>query len=138
LFEWSSERRLSAWLAAAPKGTDPWTHLVALLNASLPEPLVWRSRVWIEFCAMARVDQLRRKLGRFYDAWRPPFRQAIEDGIATGPSTRPRPSTTSSTRSSSSATARRSRSRWERRGSGRAPPAVFLERRGAVLGLDPP
>lgn len=84
LFEWSSERRLSAWLAAAPEGTDPWTHLVALLNASLPEPLVWRSRVWIEFCAMARVDQLRRKLGRFYDAWRPPFRQAIEDGIATG------------------------------------------------------
>jgi AcrR family transcriptional regulator len=84
LFDWSSERRLEAWLAAAPAGGDPWTRLEALLAASLPEPLMWRSRVWIEFCAMARDDDLRAKLDRFYDAWRPPFRQVIEDGIAAG------------------------------------------------------
>ena len=84
LFDWSNQRRLDAWLAAAPTGGDPWARLVALLDASLPEPLMWRSRVWIEFCAMARDDGLRAKLGRFYDAWRPPFRQVIEDGIAAG------------------------------------------------------
>lgn len=84
LFDWSSERRLSAWLAAAPIAGDPWTRLVALLHASLPDPLLWRSRVWIEFCAMARDDGLRAKLDVFYDAWRPPFREVIEDGIAAG------------------------------------------------------
>jgi AcrR family transcriptional regulator len=84
LFDWSSERRLNAWLAATPTGRDAWTRLVALLYASLPEPLLWRSRVWIEFCAMARDDELRAKLSRFYDAWRPPFRQVIEEGIAAG------------------------------------------------------
>ncbi len=84
LFDWSAERRLNAWLEAAPTGTDPWSRLVSLLQASLPEPLLWRSRIWIEFCAMARDDELRAKLDRFYDAWRPPFRQAIEDGIAAG------------------------------------------------------
>ena len=84
LFDWSSERRLEAWLAAAPPGGDPWSRLVALLYASLPEPLLWRSRVWIEFCAMARDDELRAKLDRFYDAWRPPFREVIEDGVAAG------------------------------------------------------
>jgi len=84
LFDWSSERRLNVWLAAAPAGEDPWTRLVALLYASLPEPLLWRSRVWIEFCAMARDDELRAKLGTFYAAWRPPFRKVIEDGIAAG------------------------------------------------------
>jgi AcrR family transcriptional regulator len=84
LFDWSNERRLRAWLAATPRDGDPWQRLVALLDASLPEPLLWRSRVWIEFCAMARDDGLRAKLGRHYDAWRPPFRQVIEDGIAAG------------------------------------------------------
>jgi len=84
LFDWSAARRLDAWLEAAPTGGDPWTRLTSLLDASLPEPLLWRSRIWIEFCAMARDDQLRAKLDRFYDAWRPPFRQAIEDGVAAG------------------------------------------------------
>jgi AcrR family transcriptional regulator len=84
LFDWSAERRLNAWLEAAPTGTDPWSRLTSLLYASLPEPLLGRSRIWIEFCAMARDDELRSKLDRFYDAWRPPFRQVIEDGIAAG------------------------------------------------------
>lgn len=81
LFDWSAERRLNAWLAAAPAGGDPWARLVALLDASLPEPLLSRSRIWIEFCAMARDDELSGKLGSFYDAWRPPFREVIEQGV---------------------------------------------------------
>lgn len=84
LFDWSSERRLHAWRAAVPVNGDAWTRLVALLYASLPEPLLWRSRVWIEFCAMARDDALRAKLDRFYDAWRSPFREVIEEGVAAG------------------------------------------------------
>jgi len=84
LFDWSAERRLNAWLEAAPAGGDPWQRLVSLLSASLPEPLLWRSRIWIEFCAMARDEELRKKLALFYDAWRPPFREVIEDGIAAG------------------------------------------------------
>ncbi len=84
LFDWSAERRLNAWLEAAPTGGDPWARLTSLLYASLPEPLLWRSRIWIEFCAMARDDELRAKLDGFYDAWRPPFREVIEHGIAAG------------------------------------------------------
>ena len=84
LFDWSAERRLRAWTDAVPAAGDPWAKLVALLYASLPEPAMWRSRIWIEFCAMARDDELRAKLDRFYDAWRPPFRAAIEAGIASG------------------------------------------------------
>jgi AcrR family transcriptional regulator len=84
LFDWSAERRLGTWLEAAPTSGDPWRRLLALLYASLPEPLLWRSRIWIEFCAMARDDELRSKLDRFYDAWRPPFTAVIEDGIAAG------------------------------------------------------
>lgn len=84
LFDWSAERRLRAWLEGAPTDGDPWSRLTALLYASLPEPLLWRSRIWIEFCAMAREDELRAKLDRFYDAWRPPFRRVIEDGVAAG------------------------------------------------------
>lgn len=84
LFEWSSERRLEAWMAAAPSSGDPWSRVVALLYASLPDPLLWRSRIWIEFCAMARDAELRSKLDRHYDAWRPPFRAAIEAGVGAG------------------------------------------------------
>jgi AcrR family transcriptional regulator len=84
LFDWSAERRLRAWTEALPADGDPWSRVVALLLASLPEPALWRSRIWIEFCAMARDDELRAKLDRFYDAWRPPFRQAIDEGIAAG------------------------------------------------------
>jgi AcrR family transcriptional regulator len=84
LFDWSSERRLAAWKAAAPKSGDPWSRVVALLYASLPDPLLWRSRIWIEFCAMARDEDLRAKLDRHYDAWRPPFREAIVAGVEAG------------------------------------------------------
>ena len=84
LFEWSAARRLDAWLAAASTGGDPWARLTALLDASLAEPLLWRSRIWVEFCAMARDEELREKLDRFYDAWRPPFRDAIEAGVGAG------------------------------------------------------
>ena len=86
LFDWSSERRLEAWLAAAPlPGGDPWERLTALLDASLPQQEdLRRARIWVEFCAMARDDGLREKLDRFYDAWRPPFRKVIEDGIEAG------------------------------------------------------
>ena len=84
LFDWSAERRLRAWVEAVPADGDPWSRVVALLYASLPEPALWRSRIWIEFCAMARDDALRAKLDRFYDAWRPPFRQVIEEGTAVG------------------------------------------------------
>jgi AcrR family transcriptional regulator len=84
LFDWSAERRLRAWTDAAPAGGGPWARLVALLEASLPEPALWRSRIWIEFCAMARDDELRAKLDRFYDAWRPPFREVIGEGTEAG------------------------------------------------------
>lgn len=84
LFDWSAERRLRLWLDAVPAAGDPWERMIALLSASLPEPALWRSRIWIEFCAMARDDVLRAKLDRFYDAWRPPYREAIEAGIAAG------------------------------------------------------
>lgn len=84
LFEWSAARRLDAWLSAASAGGDPWTRLRSLLDASLAEPLLSHSRIWVEFCAMARDEELRAKLGRFYDAWRPPLQDAIEQGIAAG------------------------------------------------------
>jgi AcrR family transcriptional regulator len=84
LFDWSNEKRLRAWTASVPVDGDPWQRVVTLLLASVPEPLIWRSRVWIEFVAMARDDELRARLGDFYDAWRPPFRKAIEDGIEAG------------------------------------------------------
>ena len=84
LFDWSAERRLAARQGEAPAGGDPWSRLTALLHASLPEPMLWRSRIWVEFCAMARDDGLRAKLDVFYDAWRPPFREIIEEGVASG------------------------------------------------------
>ena len=84
LFEWSAARRLDAWLSATSAGGDPWRRLRSLLDASLAEPLLWHSRIWVEFCAMARDEELRAKLGRFYAAWRPPFEDAIEQGIAAG------------------------------------------------------
>jgi len=84
LFEWSAARRLDAWLEAARTAGDPWTRLTALLDASLAEPLLSRSRIWVEFIAMARDEELREKLGRYYAAWRPPFREVIEEGVAAG------------------------------------------------------
>lgn len=85
LFDWSSDRRLAGWLRAteAPRGSA-WGRLTALLEYSLEEPIQRRSRVWIEFCAMARNEELQEKLGSFYDAWRQPFREAIEQGVADG------------------------------------------------------
>lgn len=84
LFEWSSARRLNAWLAAAATPGDPWTRLVALLDASLVDPLLRRSRIWVEFIAMARDAKLRERLDRYYAAWRPPLRAIIEEGVAAG------------------------------------------------------
>ncbi len=84
LFEWSSGRRLDAWLSAAATTGDPWTRLTAMLDASLVDPLLWRSRIWVEFIAMARDEGLREKLGRYYAAWRPPLRAIIEEGVAAG------------------------------------------------------
>jgi len=84
LFEWSSGRRLDAWLSAAATTGDPWTRLNAMLDAALADPLLWRSRIWLEFIAMARDGELREKLGRYYAAWRPPFRAVIEEGVAAG------------------------------------------------------
>ena len=84
LFDWSAERRLATWVASVPADGDPWSRMAALLDASLPEPMLWRARIWIEFCAMARDDALRARLDRFYDAWRPPFRAAIADGVTAG------------------------------------------------------
>ena len=84
LFDWSAERRLRIWLDSVPAEGDPWTRLVALLDASLPEPALWSSRIWLEFVAMARNDAFRATLDRFYDAWRPPFRDAINAGVAAG------------------------------------------------------
>ncbi|HSO30414.1 MAG TPA: TetR family transcriptional regulator C-terminal domain-containing protein [Candidatus Sulfomarinibacteraceae bacterium] len=84
LFEWSSTRRLDAWLAAAATAGDPWTRLTALLDASLADPAIRHSRIWVEFIAMARVEALREKLGRYYAAWRPPLRAIIEEGVAAG------------------------------------------------------
>jgi len=84
LFEWSAARRLDAWLEAARTAGDPWIRLTALLEASLAEPLLRRSRIWVEFIAMARDEELREKLGRYYAAWRPPFREVIEEGVAAG------------------------------------------------------
>lgn len=84
LFEWSGERRLRQWTEAVPATGTPWQRFTALLDATLPEPALWRSRIWIEFCAMARDDALRARLDRFYDAWRPPLRAAIEAGVASG------------------------------------------------------
>jgi len=84
LFEWSSGRRLDAWLSAAATTGDPWTRLTTMLDAALADPLLWRSRIWLEFIAMAREGELREKLGRYYAAWRPPLRAIIEEGVAAG------------------------------------------------------
>lgn len=84
LFEWSSGRRLDAWLSAAATTGDPWTRLTTMLDAALADPLLWRSRIWLEFIAMARDGELREKLGRYYAAWRPPLRAIIEEGVAAG------------------------------------------------------
>lgn len=85
LFDWSSDRRLDGWLAATKAGRrDAWERVTGLLAYALAEPIQRRSRVWIEFCAMARNEELREKLGSFYDAWRQPFREAIDQGVRDG------------------------------------------------------
>lgn len=82
LFDWSARRRLEAWVAIEPGDEDAWRRIETLVEHALAEPLLRQSRIWIEFLAMARVEGLREKLATFYDAWRRPFREAIEDGIA--------------------------------------------------------
>ena len=82
LFDWSARRRLEAWASLEPGDADPWRRIVTLLEHALAEPLLRRSRTWVEFLAMARDDELRAHLAAFYEAWRRPFRDAIELGTA--------------------------------------------------------
>jgi AcrR family transcriptional regulator len=84
LFDWSAGRRLEHWVALEPGLADAWRRIETLLEHALAEPLLRRSRTWIEFLAMARDDELRARLGVFYEAWRRPLREAIEEGIAAG------------------------------------------------------
>jgi AcrR family transcriptional regulator len=84
LFDWSARRRLEAWVSLEPGDTDPWQRIVTLLEHALAEPLLRRSRTWIEFVAMARDEELREHLAAFYEGWRRPFHEAIRQGIATG------------------------------------------------------
>ncbi len=84
LFDWSARRRLEAWVSVEPGDADAWRRIDTLLQHALAEPLLRQSRIWIEFLAMARVEVLREKLATFYEAWRRPFRDAIDAGIASG------------------------------------------------------
>ncbi len=84
LFDWSAARRLAAWISPEPKDRDPWRRVETLVEHALAEPLLWRSRIWIEFLAMTRDEKLRAKLAAFQEAWRQPFREAIDQGIADG------------------------------------------------------
>jgi AcrR family transcriptional regulator len=84
LFDWSARRRLEAWASMEPRDVDAWRRIETLLEHALAEPLLRRSRIWVEFLAMARDEELRAKLAGFYEAWRRPFREAIEEGIASG------------------------------------------------------
>lgn len=84
LFDWSARRRLETWVSLEPGDADPWRRIVTLLEHALAEPLLRRSRTWVEFLAMARDDELRRHLAAFYEAWRLPFREAIAAGVAAG------------------------------------------------------
>jgi len=84
LFDWSSARRLEGWLSVASGDRGAWERMTNLLGHALAEPIQRRSRIWIEFCAMARNEELREKLGSFFNAWRQPLREAIEQGIAEG------------------------------------------------------
>ena len=84
LFDWSGRRRLEAWTSMEPGDVDPWRRIETLLAHALAEPLLRRSRIWVEFLAMARDEGLRAELAGFYEAWRRPFREAIEQGIAGG------------------------------------------------------
>ena len=84
LFEWSAARRLEAWTSFEPDDTDPWRRVETLLEHAIAEPVLFWSRIWIEFVAMARDEDLRPRMNVFYDAWRRPFREAIDAGIAAG------------------------------------------------------
>lgn len=84
LFDWSARRRLEAWVSLEPGDGEPWRRIVTLVEHALAEPVLRRSRIWVEFLAMARDEELRDHLAAFYEAWRRPFRDAIEAGVASG------------------------------------------------------
>lgn len=84
LFEWSAARRLEAWVSFEPDDSDPWRRVETLLEHAIAEPVLYWSRIWMEFVAMARDEDLRPRLEVFYEAWRRPFREAIDAGIAAG------------------------------------------------------
>lgn len=84
LFDWSSRRRLEAWVSIEPADGDPWRRIETLIERALAEPLLRQSRIWIEFLAMARDETIRARLAMFYEAWRQPFREAIEAGVRSG------------------------------------------------------
>lgn len=84
LFEWSARRRLEAWVSIEPADVDAWRRVETLLEHALAEPLLRRSRIWIEYLAMARDAELLAKLAVFYEAWRRPLRAAIDAGVADG------------------------------------------------------
>jgi len=84
LFDWSARRRLEAWVSLEPGDADAWRRIETLIEHALAEPLLRHSRIWIEFLAMARDEALRDRLAGFYEAWRRPFREAIEAGVASG------------------------------------------------------
>lgn len=84
LFDWSSKRRLEAWTSFEPDDSDPWRRVETLLEHAIVEPVLYWSRIWMEFVAMARDEDLRMHLNVFYEAWRRPFREAIDSGIAAG------------------------------------------------------
>jgi AcrR family transcriptional regulator len=84
LFDWSARRRLEAWVSVEPGDEDPWRRVCTLLGHALAEPVLRRSRIWIEFLAMARDEALRGHLADFYAAWRRPFHDAVAAGIASG------------------------------------------------------
>ena len=84
LFDWSAARRFAAWISPEPDDQNPWRRVETLVEHALAEPLLWRSRIWIEFLAMTRDEKLRAKLVAFQEAWRRPFREVIDQGIADG------------------------------------------------------
>jgi AcrR family transcriptional regulator len=83
-FDWSARRRLAYWTSIGPGDADPWRRVETLIERAFSEPFLHRSRIWIEFLSIAREEPFRLRLVAFQDAWRRPFREAIDDGIERG------------------------------------------------------
>lgn len=83
-FDWSARRRLAFLTSIGPGDADPWRRIETLIERAFSEPFLHRSRIWIEFLSIAREEPFRQQLAAFQDAWRRPFREAIDEGIANG------------------------------------------------------